>query len=163
MEASETSTASQDKIIEGLTEEQLREFRDAFSLFDKDGDGSITTKELGIVMRSLGQNPSDTELLDMINEVDVDGNGTIDWTEFLVLMARKMKDADAEEDLKEAFTVLDRNRDGFITEIELKHVMHQLGESFTDEEIADMVREADTDKDGKVSYPEFVKIVMPRQ
>ena len=49
------------------------EFKEAFSLFDKDGDGTITTKELGTVMRSLGQNPTEMELQDMINEVDADG------------------------------------------------------------------------------------------
>lgn len=51
----------------------LSEFKEAFSLFDKDGDGTITTKELGTVMRSLGQNPTEAELQDMINEVDADG------------------------------------------------------------------------------------------
>ncbi len=76
---------------EQLTEEQIAEFKEAFSLFDKDGDGTITTKELGTVMRSLGQNPTEAELQDMINEVDADGNGTIDFPEFCTLMARKMK------------------------------------------------------------------------
>jgi Ca2+-binding EF-hand superfamily protein len=49
-----------------LTEEQIAEFKEAFSLFDKDGDGTITTKELGTVMRSLGQNPTEAELQDMV-------------------------------------------------------------------------------------------------
>ena len=71
-------------------EEQIAEFKEAFSLFDKDGDGTITTKELGTVMRSLGQNPTEAELQDMINEVDADGHGTIDFPEFLTLMARKV-------------------------------------------------------------------------
>ena len=53
-----------------MTEEQIAEFKEAFSLFDKDGDGTITTKELGTVMRSLGQNPTEAELQDMINEVN---------------------------------------------------------------------------------------------
>ena len=54
------------------------EFKEAFSLFDKDGDGTITTKELGTVMRSLGQNPTEAELQDMINEVDADGKNLND-------------------------------------------------------------------------------------
>ena len=61
-----------------LTEEQIAEFKEAFSLFDKDGDGTITTKELGTVMRSLGQNPTEAELQDMINEVDADGKHSSD-------------------------------------------------------------------------------------
>lgn len=60
------------------------EFKEAFSLFDKDGDGTITTKELGTVMRSLGQNPTEAELQDMINEVDADGR-LIGGVEFKLL------------------------------------------------------------------------------
>ncbi|MBA0658164.1 hypothetical protein Goklo_010396, partial [Gossypium klotzschianum] len=107
--------------------------------------GCITTKELGTVMRSLGQNPTEAELQDMINEVDADGNGTIDFPEFLNLMARKMKDTDSEEELKEAFRVFDKDQNGFISAAELRHVMTNLGEKLTDEEVDEMIREADVD------------------
>ena len=124
--------------------------------------GTITTKELGTVMRSLGQNPTEAELHDMINEVDADGNGTIDFTEFLSLMARKMKDTDTEEELREAFKVFDKDNNGFISAAELRHVMTNLGEKLTDEEVDEMIREADIDGDGQVNYDEFVKMMMAK-
>uniref|UniRef100_A0AAV1VGM8 Calmodulin n=1 Tax=Peronospora matthiolae TaxID=2874970 RepID=A0AAV1VGM8_9STRA len=143
-----------------LTEEQIAEFKEAFSLFDKDGDGTITTKELGTVMRSLGQNPTEAELQDMINEVDADGNGTIDFPEFLTMMARKMKDTDSEEEILEAFKVFDKDGNGFISAAELRHIMTNLGEKLTDEEVDEMIREADIDGDGQINYEEFVKMMM---
>jgi len=143
-------------------EEQIAEFKEAFSLFDKDGDGTITTKELGTVMRSLGQNPTEAELQDMINEVDADGNGTIDFPEFLTLMARKMKDTDSEEEILEAFKVFDKDGNGFISAAELRHVMTNLGEKLTDEEVDEMIREADIDGDGQINYEEFVKMMMAK-
>ncbi|XP_017245988.1 calmodulin-7 isoform X1 [Daucus carota subsp. sativus] len=146
-----------------LTDDQISEFKEAFSLFDKDGDGCITTKELGTVMRSLGQNPTEAELQDMINEVDADGNGTIDFPEFLNLMARKMKDTDSEEELKEAFRVFDKDQNGFISAAELRHVMTNLGEKLTDEEVDEMIREADVDGDGQINYEEFVKVMMAKR
>jgi Ca2+-binding EF-hand superfamily protein len=74
-----------------LTEEQIAEFKEAFSLFDKDGDGTITTKELGTVMRSLGQNPTEAELQDMINEVDADGELLI-WRYIDLVMLHEIKE-----------------------------------------------------------------------
>ena len=143
-----------------LTEEQIAEFKEAFSLFDKDGDGTITTKELGTVMRSLGQNPTEAELQDMINEVDADGNGTIDFPEFLCMMSRKMKNTDSEDELVEAFKVFDRDGSGFISVAELEHVMTNLSEKMTSEEIDEMIREADVDADGLLDYDSFVKMMM---
>ncbi|EFZ01075.2 calmodulin domain protein [Metarhizium robertsii] len=141
-------------MADSLTEEQVSEFKEAFSLFDKDGDGQITTKELGTVMRSLGQNPSESELQDMINEVDADNNGTIDFPEFLTMMARKMKDTDSEEEIREAFKVFDRDNNGFISAAELRHVMTSIGEKLTDDEVDEMIREADQDGDGRIDCME---------
>ncbi|TVT99350.1 hypothetical protein EJB05_55283 [Eragrostis curvula] len=142
--------------MEGLTGEQMLAFQEAFSLFDKNGDGCITMEELAAVTRSLGLDPSDEELTDMMREVDTDGNGIIDFHEFLSLIARKMKDGDGDEELKEAFEVLDKDQNGFISPTELRTVMVSLGEKMTDEEVEQMIKEADTDGDGQVNYDEFV-------
>lgn len=78
-------------MVEQLTEEQIKDFKERFSVYDKDGDGTIPTTDLGNVMRSLGRNPTDTELQNnMINREDAGGDGTINFQEFLSMMAWKM-------------------------------------------------------------------------
>ncbi|ODN05908.1 Calmodulin [Orchesella cincta] len=143
----------------GLTEEQVGEFKEAFMLFDKDEDGIITVSELGIVMRSLGQRPSDTELENLVNEVELEECGLIEFNEFLQMMSKKMKDAESEEELTEAFKVFDKSGDGLISSSELRHVMTSLGDKLSDEEVDDMLKEADLDGDGMVNYVEFVAIL----
>jgi len=143
-------------VSEKLSPEQLAEFREAFSVFDKDGDGTISEKELGTVMRALGLNPTEEELTQMVQEVDTDGNGEVDFDEFCSMMIRRMEDEDGDEEILEAFQVIDRDGDGFISEADLKDLMTNLGEKVTEEELKDMIREVDLDNDGQVSFAEFV-------
>ncbi|KAL5008518.1 hypothetical protein ScPMuIL_014099 [Solemya velum] len=89
-----------------------------------------------------------------VNKLDIftERNGTIDFPEFLTMMARKMKDTDSEDEIREAFRVFDKDGNGFISAAELRHVMTNLGEKLTDEEVDEMIREADIDGDGQVNY-----------
>ncbi|PRT52688.1 Calmodulin [Wickerhamiella sorbophila] len=142
-----------------LTEEQISAYKEAFSLFDKDHDGKISAKELGTVMRSLGQTPSESEVADMINEIDMDNDGSVDFPEFLTMMARKIKDTDTEEEVREAFRVFDRNGNGYISSAELRHVLISIGDKLTEEEADEMIREADVDQDGQINYEEFSRVL----
>lgn len=143
-----------------MTPEQISEFKEAFLLFDKDGDGNISSKELGTVMRSLGQNPTEAEIRDMIKAADTDGNGQIEFNEFMKMMQEKMQQVDSDEEIREAFKVFDKNGDGYISAAELRHVMTNLGEKLTDDEVNEMIKEADLDGDGQINFEEFVKMLM---
>ncbi|XP_037672181.1 calmodulin-A-like [Choloepus didactylus] len=131
--------------------EQIAEFKEAFSPFDKDGGGTITTRELGTVRRSLGQNPVKAKLQDMINEVEAGGNATIGFPEFLPMMARKMKDTDSEEKIHKAFQVFDKDGDGCISVAELHHIKTNLGGKLIDE-VDGITREAVIDGDRQLNY-----------
>lgn len=76
------------------------------------------------------------------------GNGIIDFFEFLIMMVRKMKDIDSEEEIREVFRVFDKDGNGFISVVELWYVMINLGEKLIDEEVDEMIREVDIDGDG---------------
>ena len=87
-----------------------------------------------------------------MNYLNISGNGTIDFAEFLNMMAKKMIDAEGEEEIKEAFRVFDKDGNGHISAAELRHIMTNLGEKLTDEEVDEMIKEADLDGDGHINY-----------
>jgi len=146
----------------GLNEDQVREFKDAFDIFDEDASGTVSTGELASVMRTLGQDIDEKEVGIMISEVDSDGSGEIDFEEFCTLMARQMEKADPEFEYKKAFAIFDKRSDGFIDPAELKHVMTNIGEDMSDFDIAAMIKEADMDNDGKLNYDEFLNIMLAK-
>ncbi len=145
-----------------LTDQQKEEFKEVFSLFDKDGDGTISTSELGTVMRTLGQNPTEEEIDQMIKEVDMDGNGEIDFDEFCSLMLKKMKESEPEEELVEVFKIFDKDGNGVIDWYDLAVVFKELGEKVTDEDLKEMIEEHDYDNDKALGFDEFVRMMMAK-
>ena len=144
-----------------VTEEQLAELQEAFSLFDRSGDGTIASSDLGRVLRSQAQNLTETELRDMINEVDVDGSGTIDFLDFVILSSRGWRRAEHEDhDIIDMFRLFDRDGSGFISAAELRHVMvNGFGEKITDE-VEQTINAAGGDGEGQVNYEEFTRMMM---
>ncbi|XP_028667677.1 troponin C, skeletal muscle-like [Erpetoichthys calabaricus] len=155
-------TDAQSEARSYLSEEMIAEFKAAFDMFDSDGGGDISTKELGTVMKMLGQTPSREELDAIIEEVDEDGSGTIDFEEFLVMMVRQMKEDQAgksEEELAEFFRILDRNADGYIDRDEFAALIRSGGEAVTDAEIDELITDGDKNQDGKLDFDEFLKMM----
>ena len=126
-----------------LTEEQKQEIREAFDLFDTDGSGTIDAKELKVAMRALGFEPKKEEIKKMISDIDKDGSGTIDFNEFLEMMTAKMGEKDSREEILKAFRLFDDDETGRISFKNLKRVAKELGENMTDEELQEMIDEAD--------------------
>lgn len=147
-------------VYELLNEEQVAEFKEAFSLFDKNGDGSITTGELGTVMRHLGQDPSEEELTEMINKIDVDGDGTIDFEEYLQMMCMQMKTRDSEDEILSAMRrMFDTENTGYISQEQLKIILMGLEEDVTDAEIKEIQDEVDVGG-GMIDYALFVRMML---
>ncbi|XP_044472050.1 calcium-dependent protein kinase 19-like isoform X2 [Mangifera indica] len=188
-----TSTSASSNLInlkrlDTYSEEELKE---AFKLFDKDQNGFISAAELRLFMTNLGEKMTDEEVKELIQEADVDGDGQVNYDEFVRVMLEgvvkdissklssststsastsassnlinlKRLDTDTEEEMKAAFKVFDKDQNGFISAAELRHVMTNLGEKMTYEEAKEMIQEADVDGDGQVNYDEFVRLMLAK-
>lgn len=171
--------SSDKKIVDEMTPEQIEDFRvrksleifcnslkkkpfqqNSFIVIDKDGDGIINSQDLLDVMKSLGGNPTEAEVQEMIHEVDEEGKGAINFNEFLKVMAQKLQVAnDEDEDIIEAFKVFDLDRDGFVSVDEMKSVLSSFGLSLPRNEIEDMFASVDVDNDGQLNFEEFAELM----
>ena len=141
-----------------MSQEELeKDIRESFSLYDRDGNGSISLIELHEVLRNLGEKVTDDEINQIIRMADQDGDGEIDYDEFVELR-RKLK-GDEKEDLRKAFDVFDQDGNGSISQVELKIVLDKIGIEMSEAELKRTMSEADTDGDGEISFTEFVDVV----
>ncbi|EXC17872.1 putative calcium-binding protein CML13 [Morus notabilis] len=137
-----------------LSADQVSSMKEAFTLFDTDGDGRIAPSELGILMRSLGGNPTQAQLKSIIVEENL--SAPFDFPRFLDLMAKHMKPEPFDRQLRDAFKVLDKDATGFVSVAELRHILTSIGEKLEPAEFDEWIREVDVGSDGKIRYEDFI-------
>uniref|UniRef100_A0A2I3HKX6 EF-hand domain-containing protein n=1 Tax=Nomascus leucogenys TaxID=61853 RepID=A0A2I3HKX6_NOMLE len=115
--------------------------------------------ELKVAMRALGFEPRKEEMKKMISEMDKEGTGKISFNDFLAVMTQKMSEKDTKEEILKAFRLFDDDETGKISFKNLKRVANELGENLTDEELQEMIDEADRDGDGEVNEEEFLRMM----
>lgn len=136
-------------------QKQIGEFKEAFSMIDHDSDGFIDKEDLKDMLASLGQNPTDEYVDDMIAEAP----GTINFTMFLTLFGEKMSGTDPEHEILQAFESFDLDNTGFVNADVLREAMTTQGDRFTDEEVDIMFKGAPVDSNNNFNYKEWVRVV----
>ena len=139
--------------------ENLQVYQEAFELLDKNKDGEITLDELKNFFNGLGEKMADADLQDMINEVDVEGNGSITFDGFMALMNKKLRNEDVEEEIIETFKKFDQDNNGLIGPEDIYNLLHNFNQDITISEAEEMIKNIDIDDDGMVNYKEFVKMI----
>jgi Ca2+-binding EF-hand superfamily protein len=138
-----------------LNEEQVTEIREAFDLFDVKGTGLVQRKELKVMMRALGIEARKETLA----RLQAGRTGPMQYEEFLSLMTTLLNEKDIHDEMMRAFNLFDMDGRGKITFEDLKRVANELNEVLSDDELREMIREADIDQDGAVNASEFVRIM----
>lgn len=147
--------------MERLSEEQIEEYRAAFYLFDRDNNGYITTKELGSIMRTLGFNPNEEDLQQMIFTVDYDGDGMLNFEEYIQLMEEQKTPQETEEDIVQAFRVFDSDNKGYIESADLRELLEKMEWKVYAEDLKDLITSANLHQDRRIGLEEFAMLVAP--
>jgi myosin regulatory light chain 12 len=133
---------------------QIQEFKEAFTLIDNDRDGVISDSDLKAIFSSVGREPSESELKEMLKECP----GQLNFTAFLTLFGEKMHGTDPESTLRSAFAMFDREGKGFIPEDYLKDLLTNTGDQFKENELKAMWKEVQVNN-GLFDYNAYVTLI----
>ena len=145
--------------IISLSEETKADYMDAFNMFDTNHDGTINSQKIGELMRKLGKNPTEAQLTQIIGNIAKNNSKQIVFDDFVELMEQKNKENDPEIEIINMFQIFNKENNGLISNEELFHIIRTFGETLTDEEIQEIITEADVDGDGFINYEEFVRMM----
>ncbi|XP_072818283.1 LOW QUALITY PROTEIN: calmodulin-like protein 4 [Vicugna pacos] len=147
-----------------FSQDQINEYKECFSLYDKQQRGKIKATDLLMVMRCLGASPTPGEVQRHLQTHGIDRNGELDFSTFLTMMHAQIKQEDPKKEILLAMLMADKEKKGYIMASELRSKLTKLGEKLTHKEVDDLFREAGIEPNGKVKYDEFIhKITIPVQ
>eukprot|EP00761_Pharyngomonas_kirbyi_P012570 gb/GECH01012597.1/.p1 GENE.gb/GECH01012597.1/~~gb/GECH01012597.1/.p1 ORF type:complete len:148 (+),score=39.95 gb/GECH01012597.1/:1-444(+) len=144
-----------------MSNEKLNECKEAFALYDRTGEGFIATSDIGTVMRSLGQNPTQSQVQTFMQEADPQNEGRINFNTFSSIMEANMKDSETiVNEILEAFRTLDKDQSGQLPAVYLRHLMTSVGEKLPESQVDQLLKYADVDEQGNINYEQFVRSLM---
>merc|ERR1712151_146908 len=143
----------------GVFEGEVNELKEAFDTFDADLSGMISVSELIACFKKLGFDEKHGAVTEMLQDIDQDGNGEIDFGEFFALMTMKFSKDTPREDIEKVFKQFDADKSGDISIANLKAIARQMGDEIGDAQLADVLKTADLDGDGLVTLEDFVQVM----
>ncbi|XP_073008791.1 calcium-dependent protein kinase 3 [Typha latifolia] len=145
-------------IADHLSTEEVEDIKEMFKMMDTDNDGIVSHEELKTGLAKFGSHLAESEVQMLIEAVDTNGKGKLDYGEFLAVSLHLQRMAN-DEHLRKAFSYFDTDRNGYIEPEELRKALVEDGAADTMEVVNDILQEVDTDKDGRISYDEFVAMM----
>jgi len=149
-------------MADDLDKEQVAILKKAFDSFDPEKKGSINSEMVGTILRLMGQQFNTQTLRELIEEVDEDGSGEIEFDEFLILASKFILEEDDEalqKELREAFRLYDKEGNGYITTKVLRDILHEIDDQISDADLDGMIEEIDSDGSGTVDFDEFMEMM----
>ena len=141
-------------------DDKLKECKIVFDMFDKDKDGLLSITKLGDMLRILGAAPSKIELDNLIYNLESNNNNLISFDNFLILLKNKLENQYTEEDIINEFRKLDKKNNGKINENDLRNLMSKYENPLSNEEIEEIIKEANVDSNNEIDYINFTKILL---
>ena len=138
--------------------DKIESYRKAFNLIDENGSGFITAEEIFQFFEDIGSKITLKEVEDMINEIDKDGNGELEFEEFISVMEKVYEERDAKDtDIYKAFLQFDINERGYMSVLELKSIVINLAGDITEKEFSEFLKESEFKISDEINYKEFVR------
>lgn len=150
--------------MERLSFEAIRDLEDVFGLLDTEKANRLTAANLFSFFKAFDASTAitETDLEHVVSELDMEGNGHIDFYDFLVMMCKKRTQAEIHDELMEVLKSMDKDKDGVISAVEVNSIMNNLGLKLSPMELETMLREFDVDGNGEIDFEEFTRILLQK-